>query len=405
MGTHYSQHRVKTRSRFDRQEVMDGGRLNPAVATGGGDYVYLDNARLCDFQCVVCHKNCMTVEEEEVGICWWCEKYAYAHESANSQAEMNIVLSRGKNTMNALHENHTLYKIICSCPGGKLRVKGAEDLVQKHYKVQDRNRCSVAVNAFNNEALRNIIAKHNELRIWFWSNSVPWDQNAYRLIHNSKLPELDKKITETIVESDRLTKIFLDGYEKDLPKQKAALGGLADMIEWPKRDDIKDKIRIEKSFRPVPAPGEDVRTGWSEEQLAEYRKQVEDELKRNTNLALLDVAKRIQDVVGRVSDRTEAYNGTRKGSFRDSLISNCVELVEALDTLNVAQDPTIKEIGEEIRAHICSVTPDELRKDESKRKKVKKASDDILERIGMFAEDRMADAGLSGEDSMEMVEQ
>lgn len=302
--------------------------------------------------------------------------------------------------MDRLCDSFKLVRIVCSCPAGKLRVRGAEDLVTDHYKVKDKSRAAVSVNAFNNEDLRNIIQCQNKLRVWFFNNSVPWDQNAYRLIPNSKLAELDDLYNKTIIEQSKLEKIFLDNYERDLPKQKVELGQLYDMIKFPKREHFRNRIRIERNEIPVPSPGDDPRAGWSEEQRNEYRAHVENEQKLAVNKALIDVAERVAKTVGHVYEKMSNYNGTKKGAFRDSTIENCKELSSLISTLNINSDPAIEGIRREIDSKLCKYTPDEIREDKRKQEEVRDASADILDSIGIFSAKRKQEIGVDGDDDL-----
>lgn len=300
--------------------------------------------------------------------------------------------------MDRLCDAYKLVRIVCSCPAGKLRVRGAEDLVTDHYKVKDKSRAAVSVNAFNNENLRNIIQNQNKLRVWFFNNSVPWDQNAYRLIPNAKLAELDDIFNKAKLEQARLEKIFLDDYERDLPNQKVELGQLYDMIKFPKREHFRDKFSIERTDIPVPSPGDDPRAGWSDEQREEFRNHVESEQRMAINKGLIDIAERAANTIGHVYEKTSGYSGSRKGAFRDSMIGNCKELVDIIGSLNINGDPTIEAIRQDIESKICKYEPDEIRKDKDKLNEVKDASADLLERLGSFANKRKEEIGIVGDD-------
>lgn len=305
--------------------------------------------------------------------------------------------------MDRLCDGFKLVRIVCSCPAGKLRVRGAEELVTNHYNVKDKGRAAVSVNAFANDDLRNIQQCQGKLRVWFYNNSVPWDQNGYRLIPNSKLAELDDLYNETLIEQARLEKIFLDNYERDLPKQKVELGQLYDMIKFPKRQHFKNRITIERSDIPVPSPGDDPRAGWSDEQRKEFQVHIENEQRVAINKALIDIAERMAEKVKHVYDKTSEYNGTKKGAFRDSMINNCKEMVELISSLNVNNDPAIEAIRQDIESKICKYTPDEIRKDKDKLEEVRDASADILDRIGVFAGSRKREIGLDDDDAIEMT--
>ena len=302
--------------------------------------------------------------------------------------------------MDRLCDSYKLVRIVCACPDGKVSVPGAEDLIASHYKVTNKALTKVTVKAFDNDELKNIQHCQNKLRVFFVTNSLPWDQQSYRLFPNVKFGDLDTIFNETQIEMKRLELLFLDAYDREAPKRQLELGDLYGMIKFPKREHFRGRIRIDRSEIPVPSPGDDPRAGWSEEQKKEFQIHIESEQKIATNLALINVADRIIETVGHVYEKTTGYKGTKKGSFRDSMIENCRDLSELISTLNINNDPTIEKIRGQIKDRICKYTPDEIRKDKDKLSEVREASADILERMGEFASTRRSEIGVDAEDEV-----
>ena len=67
--------------------------------------------------------------------------------------------------------------------------------------------------------------------------------------------------------------------------------------------------------------------------------------------------------------------------FRDSLIGNIEELVSILPDLNVADDPNLAKLTENIQENICRFDADILRNNKEARKEAVMASKDILNTI------------------------
>lgn len=302
--------------------------------------------------------------------------------------------------MDRLCDSNKLVKLVCRCPGGKVRVRGAEDLIMDHYHVQDRSRAAVSVNAYMNDDLRNIGKCQADLRTWHYDHSVPWDESGYRMTHNSCLTELDDLYNKAQVEMSALVSTFLDNYERDLPSQKIKLGQLYDMVRFPRREHFRDRFKIERMELPVPSPGEDPRAGWSDDQKKEYQLHVEEQQRMSINGALINIASRISDEVGHVYEKTSGYTGAKRGAFRDSTIENCQRLADLIPALNINNDPTIEAIRVAINDKVCKYKPDEIRKDKGKLDEVRAASADILERIGVFSGARKREIGIDDEDDM-----
>ena len=104
--------------------------------------------------------------------------------------------------------------------------------------------------------------------------------------------------------------------------------------------------------------------------------------------ASLIVAQRLEETLSNIVDRMNGYDGTRKGSFRDSLIENVRDLADLLPGFNITSDPKLEDIRTRIVKDLASVDPKDLRGDgdDAKvlRKEVKSSAADILARVGNF---------------------
>ena len=70
-----------------------------------------------------------------------------------------------------------------------------------------------------------------------------------------------------------------------------------------------------------------------------------------------------------MAERLSAYKATEQGierPFRDSIVTNLVELVDVMPRLNVTGDPELNRLADQVRSSLL-VDPAELRKSESVR--------------------------------------
>ena len=80
----------------------------------------------------------------------------------------------------------------------------------------------------------------------------------------------------------------------------------------------------------------------------------------------------------------DKYNGTKVGSFTDSIIDNMRDLASMLPEFNITNDPELEAIHQQILRDICPLDPQELRDSKTLRKEAKNKADTLLERIGSF---------------------
>ena len=71
-----------------------------------------------------------------------------------------------------------------------------------------------------------------------------------------------------------------------------------------------------------------------------------------------------------------------RGVFRDSLVTNVIEIAERLPNLNLCQDPRLAEIAAAMGDKLTYYSAEELRNDDNAREATKKAAEAILAAIG-----------------------
>jgi hypothetical protein len=91
-----------------------------------------------------------------------------------------------------------------------------------------------------------------------------------------------------------------------------------------------------------------------------------------------------------MSERLRAYNGTKEGSFRDSLVDNVRDLVDLLPRLNVTADPVLDNTAQKMRDMLCAYDAQLLREDTNLRHTVAKSADEILSAMAGYTGDREA---------------
>ena len=101
------------------------------------------------------------------------------------------------------------------------------------------------------------------------------------------------------------------------------------------------------------------------------------------NSAKQDLATQMTDVIRKVRDSLGNYKGTKENSFRNSLIGNVRDMATVVSQLN-PNDKEVEDVIMDIMNSISTLDPDDLRKDEIKRKKAINDANNILNNIGSF---------------------
>tara|TARA_R110000751_G_scaffold57842_3_gene122545 strand:+ start:2630 stop:3502 length:873 start_codon:yes stop_codon:yes gene_type:complete len=230
------------------------------------------------------------------------------------------------------------------------------------------------------------VKDHSQLaRNHFGMLTLGWGDDGKRLTNNAVWEGgLRKSLEDFKVANEKLMREFISNYEYWMDDAKKRLGTLHDPADWKSPDELMDKWYFHYDIAVVPDPERDVRAGWSPNQLQRIKKDWEAGIERKMEKAQKEVFERCKDVVGKVSDRMESYDGGQKGSFHDTLITNVREFADILPAFNFNHSSEMEEFQKKLVKDLASVDPTQLRNSPELREKTKTIADDLLKRIGSF---------------------
>lgn len=212
------------------------------------------------------------------------------------------------------------------------------------------------------------------IRTWHYEQTLPWSDGGSRLLpmanffdYKAQLGEYEKLFNEEVKE-------FLTEYPLLTTAAAFQLGDLFNADDYPPIDRIEGKFGFRFAFFPVPESG-DFRIDVNEAAKAELEAQYQSYTQTKLNAAMKDVWDRLHEVLQHMSDKLA---GEEKQLFRDTLVSNAVEMCELLTKLNVTSDPKLELMRKKVESALVGVTPKDLRKDEDLREDVKSKVDEIL---------------------------
>jgi hypothetical protein len=233
------------------------------------------------------------------------------------------------------------------------------------------------------KALAEINSITNEIRAahWFWT--LPWIDGGQRLLSSAGYFEYNKEILALRDKFDTAKNAFLDKYVDHIKDAKKRLGTLFIEGEYPTRQELENRYGIEVAVDPVPDHA-DFRVDLGNEETDRIKGDIMARAQSTLDKAMKDVWTRLHDVVAKASERLKAYTVTDSGvenGFRDSLITNIVELLDILPALNVTDSTELATFAATIRHSITSNNAQVLRDDSTLRKQVAAQADDILAKM------------------------
>jgi len=228
------------------------------------------------------------------------------------------------------------------------------------------------------EAVRRVGGK---LRNWHQDQTLPWSDSGDRLLTMANFMDYKRQLSIFDQEFKDAAGVFCAKYTGLIAAQAFTMGALFKRDEYPDVSEIANKFELRYTFSPVPEVGD-----WRVDADAAVRSELEVQYKKVYNDRLDMMAKdmwgRLHTCLTHMADRlAEAPANGQKPIFRDTMLTNALDLCGLLTKMNITNDPRLEEARKSLESSICNVDIKDLRKDEGARLEVKTQVEDILKRF------------------------
>lgn len=186
--------------------------------------------------------------------------------------------------------------------------------------------------------------------------STPWQDGGTRMIASSAFLDFSQRLEAKTEAFKAAVAAFVADYEAMIPRQATRLGDLFDPSNYPTKEQIAEKFGVAIDYLPVPTAG-DFRVQLADDQMAAVQASTERMVEAALKKAALDPVKRLHKAVSKVVATLAQPNAI----FRDSMIGNIRELAAMMPALNIANDPKLDALTDEIQQDLASIDPTELR--------------------------------------------
>jgi len=224
------------------------------------------------------------------------------------------------------------------------------------------------------------------IRIWHYEQTLPWADSGARLLPMSNFFDYKAQLSAYESQFNSVVADFLHEYDTLVSAAAFQLGDLFNADEYPSKASLIGKFRFNFVFLPVPDAG-DFRIDVNEASKVELKQQYEKFYENKLNDAMKDAWDRLHECVTRMSEKLSNAPTPRVNKdgeqnytqiFRDSLVTNAVELCGLLTKLNVTSDPKLEHARKQLESVVSGVTADSLRESDSLRLDTKAKVDQIL---------------------------
>jgi hypothetical protein len=231
----------------------------------------------------------------------------------------------------------------------------------------------------------------------FYFLTLPWSDNAYRILSSAAYMDLTKKMRGHLEMFTPAVERLIGTFETIVDGEKNRLGTMFKAQDYPGiREDgggvqmlFPNELRLKYSFetKVVPLPdASDFRVAMGDEERQRIQRQIAASVQASLQVGSRELWQRLYDAVTHMSERLKLYKVTEDGvenSFHDSVVTNLVKLVDVLPKLNITNDPNLDSLAEQVKASLI-VDPKDLRKSEAARTETAKAADAIADEMAGY---------------------
>lgn len=211
------------------------------------------------------------------------------------------------------------------------------------------------------------------VRVYYYKNTVSWDDNGARALPVVRWFEYQAGIEEYIANFYGSVNKFCEWYRDNWNSYQTRLGQMFNPKEYPYPEEIIDRFKLQTSYRQIMTP--DFRVELPDEINEAIKTSTEEGFKAGLKMAEKECWARIAESMEKVAEKLE----DEKGIFRDSLIENVNILVATLRPLNIGGSQELDNTLNEMIESVGKCFPDWLRVDAQARAKAAAAARKIFE--------------------------
>lgn len=279
-----------------------------------------------------------------------------------------------------LSEKAMLVKLsISKWSARKLDKKVTREVADKYGTDQDRGRYNKVLLA--KTALEKITQAESKGRTFHYAQTLPWKDDGWRILPSANYFNYTEEMRRLRAEFDDAVREFLDSYPSLVEEARWQLNGLFNPEDYPSIFKMANKFCFEVEVNPMPTAA-DFRVDLQADEVARIQKEIEARANKGAQVAMQDLWNRLH---GAVSSMAERLSDPDK-IFRDSLVTNLVDLVDLLPRLNLTGDANLAKMAEDARVKLTAYDPQTLRDHKQARAHTAQAANDILAAMAGYCE-------------------
>lgn len=215
-------------------------------------------------------------------------------------------------------------------------------------------------------------------RTFVRANSMPWDDNATRLLPVSMFDDFTEGVNVHFLALKEAKNNVIEDFEDCQDREKARLGDMFNPTDFPSVRSVADKFQHSMDFWPIPSAG-DWRVDLDKERMSEMEASTKQMVTDRLEAAMGDLWQRTYEQLERLHK-----NLSKDSRYYDSFVENLRDLVDILPDMNLMEDPRLTKLAEDLRLGLCTHDMDDYRKDVVLRGDAIKSCDKAMDTIKGF---------------------
>jgi len=229
-----------------------------------------------------------------------------------------------------------------------------------------------------NDYLERVHAKSNLIRQMFYSNTLPWAMEGAQLLPTSNYLAFITQFRKEKADWEALVADFVFHYPALKVQASRLLGQMYANSDYPADDEIANRFKMDIAVFPVPT--NDFRVELSGTEMARIQQDVTSRLMQAQALATKDVWQRLYERVEHISRQCS----NPKGRIYDSMLEHAREMCDLLPRLNIADDPNLEAMRQEVEGKLASLSTEAIRNDPNLRQNAADDASAIMDKMRAF---------------------
>ncbi|MDP9121886.1 MAG: hypothetical protein M3O15_11070 [Acidobacteriota bacterium] len=225
-------------------------------------------------------------------------------------------------------------------------------------------------------ALAAIARVRTEARTFHYQHTLPWCDDGSRILPSAEHLAYMDRMRALRERFETTVSAFLEDYPRAREAARTALGTLYREADYPDTDALRDAFAFSVRLQPVP-DGHDWRVELPNEEIERIREELQLQNETTLRTAMADLYQRLAAVVAKMAHSLSNPSQI----FRDTLVGNVRQICSLLPSLNVAADPDLQALGEQVERQLGGLDPTVLRENPAARQEAAGRAAELLQSI------------------------